>query len=695
MSMGLRWQRTGEQQVYLDLVLPQYYQAQIDGKGSAYILHVAEEWLKRWPERDIQPGPNDPPLAEGARRRLAVAKRQKQLGNYLQWHVDKLKISGGRVSRAKSDPLAKILKQAAKRRKKQPAQVFAQLFRDKVNERLQLIMPSSMPTGATDVKAYQAQRLGARTKLVYQMWQEADEETRNVVYAAKEEMDQDAGLVSEDKEKMEGQPDEGSAKVPGAADSITRAEMQKNINNLGQVVIRIVKELAKKTGWSFTVLMGGINEQGVPDIASVNVGATPTTGLNFAEYIVDYDTKILQPFREFLSVVYPPDLRQAFAVEYAMKIAKNANESVDKMEETAMDTNPDGTEMEAMAAFVPPSSSPSQTATVTPLATPAIPQFDFSGVSFDTMNLNSLGSIDASMNLDASFASMDLDASFGLSDASMNIDPSFGLIGASQNDFSVFDTFMAATEGENNFRPLQLGASSSMDDMQRELMSGSLGLMYQTPGLTASFPPGVISNSDNISPTSVPPLFFGDMPFHGLPAIPAVEGTFSQPPGGEFQIAASTPMMTVSAQTVADAGDLGSQPALMGQILNTPMTTSAQTVTSAGDPEGQVLTESAHAVTGASDLGPPPRATTDSVPASEDAVRKAKKPTKKAKARDKASKVVGGIDQVGTGSGEVAGERNSPNVNTSRRPIRERKKKEPMGAAYEREVEKWVKKGRK
>jgi hypothetical protein len=83
-----------------------------------------------------------------------------------------------------------------------------------------------------------------------------------------------------------------------------------------------VKELAKKTGWSFTVLMGGINEQGISDIAryicifyygrrkpaktyfrSVNVGATPTTGLNFAEYIVDFDTKILQPFREFLSVV--------------------------------------------------------------------------------------------------------------------------------------------------------------------------------------------------------------------------------------------------------------------------------------------------------------------------------------------------------------------------------------------------------
>jgi hypothetical protein len=120
--------------------------------------------------------------------------------------------------------LAKILKIAAKRRKKQPAQVFAHLFKDKINERLQPILPSLPNQGATsaDIKAYQAQKLGTRTKLIYQMWKEADEETRKTVYAAKEEMDQ----VCEDKENMGGQ-DSGEEGSAGAGDSITRATMQK------------------------------------------------------------------------------------------------------------------------------------------------------------------------------------------------------------------------------------------------------------------------------------------------------------------------------------------------------------------------------------------------------------------------------------------------------------------------------------
>jgi hypothetical protein len=122
-----------------------------------------------------------------------------------------------------------------------------------------------------------------------------------------------------------------------------------------------------------------------------------------------------------------------------------------------------------------------------------------------------------------------------------------------------------------------------------------------------------------------------------------------------------------------------------------------------------VTAESAHMVTGAGDLGatapttssiiedPAPVTGTiaDSVPiahmnAGTASVKKAKKSIKKAKARDK--QFVGGVS---TGSGEVEGESNSSNVNASGQPIRERKKKEPMGAAYEREVEKWVRVGRK
>ena len=154
--------------------------------------------------------------------------------NYLQWHVDKLRTSGGRASRAKSDPLSKILWQAPRWRKKQPAQVFAQIFRDRIDEQLKLVMPPPLPDAATadDIKAYQTLKLGRRTKLIYTMWKEADKETRKAVFVAKEKMDCDAGFVSDDDQNTEGQESfKYLAKETGDAGStvsqINSAEMQK------------------------------------------------------------------------------------------------------------------------------------------------------------------------------------------------------------------------------------------------------------------------------------------------------------------------------------------------------------------------------------------------------------------------------------------------------------------------------------
>jgi hypothetical protein len=91
--MGLQWDRTKEQKAYLDFMLPQYLEAQGNGKGPAFILFVVEEWFKQWPESDRAIGPSDLVLTaeENAQRRSliasAVTKRRKvrvylsQIGN--------------------------------------------------------------------------------------------------------------------------------------------------------------------------------------------------------------------------------------------------------------------------------------------------------------------------------------------------------------------------------------------------------------------------------------------------------------------------------------------------------------------------------------------------------------------------------------------------------------------------------------
>lgn len=247
--MGGKWHRTKEQEEYLDSMLPGYLEALDAKKTAAFALVVAEGWFHRWPEGDVlfnQPGPDDPPLTEDekAQRKsviaAAVEKRRQaskafidiskkeaykflqRISSYLQWHVDKIRVSGGRVSRAKADILPKMLKMASKHRRKQPAQVFAQLFKHKIDEKLLQELPTLLKDPSPDeIKAHKTLKLRTRNKITYRLWEEADEETREAVFTHKAQLDREAGFISGDDESREGREETDTA------GQISRAEMQK------------------------------------------------------------------------------------------------------------------------------------------------------------------------------------------------------------------------------------------------------------------------------------------------------------------------------------------------------------------------------------------------------------------------------------------------------------------------------------
>ena len=65
--MGVKWDRTKEQEEYLDSMLPGYLEALTEEKGPAFALVVMEGWFRQWPEGNAlfnRSGPNDPPLTE-------------------------------------------------------------------------------------------------------------------------------------------------------------------------------------------------------------------------------------------------------------------------------------------------------------------------------------------------------------------------------------------------------------------------------------------------------------------------------------------------------------------------------------------------------------------------------------------------------------------------------------------------------
>jgi DNA-binding transcriptional regulator WhiA len=126
------------------------------------------------------------------------------------------------VSRAKADILPKMLKMAPKHRRKQPAQVFAQLFKHQVDEQLLRELPTLPKDSSPDeIKAHKTLKLRTRNKITYQLWKEADEETRNVVFTHKAQLDHEAGFISDDDESRE------DLEETDTAGQISRAEMQK------------------------------------------------------------------------------------------------------------------------------------------------------------------------------------------------------------------------------------------------------------------------------------------------------------------------------------------------------------------------------------------------------------------------------------------------------------------------------------
>ncbi|KAF8131971.1 hypothetical protein EV363DRAFT_1079593, partial [Boletus edulis] len=79
-----------------------------------------------------------------------------------------------------------------------------------------------------------------------------------------------------------------------------------NIRELGPTLIRLLEYLAKKTAWSFSLVMGGpdpISPEEGNQITSIHVG-TNELGQDFSDAYDKYDSVFVEAFGEFLKSVY-------------------------------------------------------------------------------------------------------------------------------------------------------------------------------------------------------------------------------------------------------------------------------------------------------------------------------------------------------------------------------------------------------
>ncbi|KZP24406.1 hypothetical protein FIBSPDRAFT_888862 [Athelia psychrophila] len=97
----------------------------------------------------------------------------------------------------------------------------------------------------------------------------------------------------------------------------TPAEYQDAINTLPSYFDAVLGEAARRTGWSFTVVMGGpmpVN-QGEIQTASISTGQT-AVGAVFKDLCPDFEGVVIRPFSDFVRQVYPSDVRARRAITF-------------------------------------------------------------------------------------------------------------------------------------------------------------------------------------------------------------------------------------------------------------------------------------------------------------------------------------------------------------------------------------------
>ncbi|KAF8138621.1 hypothetical protein EV363DRAFT_1104328, partial [Boletus edulis] len=261
---------TPEQKAFLTEELKEY--VKVGGKEfKRRWPTLYQKWSQRWPERvtalpDVLP---TQPLTDEQGAVLAKAwdKRQKQ---WMRWHA------GAGENRAANNKTARLINDLMK-----PKTRTKKIWEIYAKSHYEARVKDSVPVGSNIVTV--------REKIKDALNNEPPE----VIDALKlEQARQRAALQVAD-------PDEEGVEADPLA-------VRRNIRELGPTLIRLLEYLAKKTAWSFSVVMGGpdpISPEDGNHITSIHVG-TNDLGQDFSDAYDKYDSVFVEAFGEFLKGVY-------------------------------------------------------------------------------------------------------------------------------------------------------------------------------------------------------------------------------------------------------------------------------------------------------------------------------------------------------------------------------------------------------
>ncbi|KAJ7046226.1 hypothetical protein C8F04DRAFT_1248482 [Mycena alexandri] len=389
--------------------LPEYSIRHAQRKTSRFWPVVFEDFLRQHPV-DAMLGidkANATP-EEWSALQEAILMKKSQIKSWFRYqHKKTAHRSSASSARSSQSALAKALfstkpsRQRAHRatevfQKRHPNEISAALAErghDELNEEHMAVDGEDLAEQEARTKVARGERLRMRNVVVKELLQEASESEREAI----------AETIRLEKEKLESGGD-------ASAQDIAREERQLAIDDSNDVMEKVLKTLADKTGWFSFAIWGGPNprQDGRLSLKCAVYGNTPA-GNDFIAQHASYEEAISLPFQEFLrrcfenGAVRPPinpspddaaldDLITIDAREESTAPQTQPQKSTKKLKKTTDNSNtkkrpkrlPKPKKAVAptpapSAAVTPPAATPSA---ATPPASPPADEGIFSGSDF-------------------------------------------------------------------------------------------------------------------------------------------------------------------------------------------------------------------------------------------------------------------------------------------------------------------------
>ncbi|KAG6825621.1 hypothetical protein H0H92_003042 [Tricholoma furcatifolium] len=278
------------QRNFLQSQLPLYFAAQKNSDFTGFWATLFETWEAQFPTREsLFPGRQFLDLTADEQKSVsnAIESKRAQLQTWYRWRLT----PKARAVDKTSSKLDEVLDAGTRTRLDHKYEIYYKLYKDKLQPHLDFELQ-------VEKKWVRGEKLALRNKILRRLWEEeSDDDIKTAVNNDLAQSIKNRDLAT--------QPSENR----------TPLQYAKAIEDRPTFLHQVFKGLNVRSGWSFSVLMGGPDPTigGDINVASYHIGFN-AAGRSFSEASTSFEHDYMVPYTDFLCQVYPPEVRKSRAL---------------------------------------------------------------------------------------------------------------------------------------------------------------------------------------------------------------------------------------------------------------------------------------------------------------------------------------------------------------------------------------------